>query len=197
MTAVATTAQEPRHAPRFGDRVLPVTRGRGSLLAAAVVVAAVATGAYLLRDTIADVATPPPDQSTLLYPYPETRVVAEQSGGPAADDETVVVTRLPWRRRLRCRRGVHRRRLDGPSSVWDLTANWEPGDIREPNETHPIACDGDPATVRVALIGEAGDANEIRLNVVAGTSWRVAIGEVRNLPDAAGLPGVRARRRAR
>ncbi len=185
MTAVATTAQEPRHV-RLGNRVLPFTRGR-LVLAAAALVAAVATGGYLLRDTIADVATPPPDPSSLLYPYPETRVVTEQSGGPAADDETIIVTRLPGDAAF-----VVVATCTGGESMalerWDLTANWEPGDIREPNETHPIECDREPVAVRMAVLGEADDANEIRLVVTAGTSWRIAIGEVRSLPDPPSFP---------
>ena len=72
--------------------MLPVTRPR-LLLAAAVLLVAVATGAYLLRDGATDVATPP-DPSSLLAPFPDARVVVEREGGPAADVDPVSIATL-------------------------------------------------------------------------------------------------------
>ena len=196
MAAVDTMAQEPRR-PRVGGRVLPFTRPR-LVLAAAVVVAAVATGAYLLRDTIADVATPPRDPSSLLYPYPETRTIVERSSGPSVDAEPVSIATLKreaaWVVVATCTGGGSM-----TVDVWDRSVVFEggtEGPEAMPNDRLPVTCDGTPASMRVATLNafEGDDGVELQHEVVlvpqAGQSWHVAVGEVTDLPEAPSFPAL-------
>lgn len=196
MSAVATTAQEPRRA-RVGGRVLPFTRPR-LLLVAAVIVAATATGAYLLRDTIADIASPQRDPSGLLYPFPETRTTVERSGGPAVDAEPVPITTLTregaWVIVASCTGGGTM-----TVDVWDRSIVYEGGTAGPeamPNDRLPVPCDGIPASMRVATINafSGDDGVELQHEVVlvpqAGQSWRVAVGEVTDLEGAPSFPAL-------
>ncbi|HEX5825965.1 MAG TPA: hypothetical protein VFY23_00470 [Candidatus Limnocylindrales bacterium] len=176
MAAVAATPQDARRI-RVGGRVLPVTRPR-LLLAAAVIVAAVATGVYLRGTSTPDVATPP-DPTSLLAPFPDATVVVEREGGPSTAADSVSIATLPRNGGFvvaaSCT-GGGQLRVDH----WDRSIEWGP-DVPEaermPNDRLEVPCDGTPATTRITTVSAPTDENELVLEAPAGATWRVAVGQ--------------------
>jgi hypothetical protein len=195
---LAAVAVAPQAHPAFRLGGRPVSP-RALAVAAALAVAVTGAGAFALRDTIADIAAPPRESSSLLAPYPETRTVAEASGGPEASGSDVSVATLP------------------PGKVYVIVASCTgdgamTAEIRDPEitpgEAMPgepvpdnvtqrleVPCTGEPSETRFARgVGSApspldSSAVDVALVVPAGVTWRAAVGEYRDVPSRPSFPG--------
>jgi len=158
--------------------------------AAAIVVVASAVGGFALRDPILDVLAPPPGD--LLGAFPETRSILDATGGPSAQDETVVAGRLPKDEAFvisaTCTGGGSM-----PVEVWDRGIEYGP-DVSEadkqPNRRLDVPCDGSIATTRYVTDPFTSDNVELTAAVPAGATWRIAVGQVRSHLDEPQFPAL-------
>ena len=170
----------PQRGPRLrlGGRPVVFTP-RMLAAAAAIVIVASAVGGYAFRDPILDVLAPPPGD--LLAAFPETRSILEAAGGPAAEDESVVVGTLPKDAAF-----VIAATCTGGSTVqveaWNRGVEYAP-DVpeaeKQPDRRLGALCDGSIATTRFVTVQFAMDRVELVVHVPAGATWKVAVGQVR------------------
>jgi hypothetical protein len=152
------------------------------LAAAAVVVVAVAGAGVWVRTSQPDVAGPR-DASHVLFAFPETRTVLEQSGEPGPDRTTVELGRLPVGSAFviagSCIGGE-------PLAVNLLYASTDtaasPGSrtqpARDPHASVAVPCDGSVHHERITTMDQPRElAFDVVVSIPATTEWQVAIGE--------------------
>ena len=190
---VAVVATTPRLRPvlHLGSR--PVFRQQ--LAAAAVILVTVLGAGIVLRQPLVDVVSPPPVADDLLADHPETRTILSTQGGPSAERERSVVGVLPKDRAL-----VVAAACAGAGDIRvEVLPNIEtaPG---EPPLTPVPAGRRSRATARSASWSTprsataASDELQLIVDADAGVTWRLAMGELRDTPTAAHVPGHRSRR---
>lgn len=192
MRAIAPIPQE-RLLTRFLPR--PVASSGRRLLIAAVIVVAVAGGSLtFLRTVLPDVATRQTDD--LLFDYPDATTVFERSGGPATKNEEISLGNLSPMRAFVL--------VASCTGGGTMTANvYYPGTVvaapsvgggeappeaeRPALATLPVTCDGLRQHMNVGTMEMPSDV-EVTASIVAGTTWRVAVGEYESVRSAPEFP---------
>jgi hypothetical protein len=183
---VAVVATTPRLRPvlRLGSR--PVFRQQ--LAAAAVILVTVLGAGIVLRQPLVDVVSPPPVADNLLADHPETRTILSTDGGPSAEAERTVVGILPGNRALVVAAACTGTGVIRAEVVPDIeTAPGEPA--MSPYRQVEIPCDGEIGELRYAtFLDPTSDEMQLIVDADAGTTWRLALGELRETPTEPTFP---------
>jgi hypothetical protein len=183
---VATVATTPRLRPvlHLGSR--PVFRQQ--LAAAAVILVTVIGAGIVLRQPLIDVVSPPPIADDLLAAHPETRTILSTQGGPSPVAERSIVGVLPQDRALvvaaACE-GTGGIRVEVLPDI-DLAPGEPP---LTPYRQAVIPCDGEVGElVYATLVDPTSDTLQLIVDADAGTTWRLAMGELRDTPTEPAFP---------
>ena len=192
-------ADVPQDRPVLGGRLAGLGSSRIRLMttAAAIVLAVGLTGFALVRVVHIDIATPP-DTRDLLRGEPDAERFMERSGGPDTSDQRVEVGKLPYKRAF-----VIVASCTGEGAV--IVGAYYPPDAQAypsggppPTEPMPVQtfvapCDGAPHRLEVSTVGTIEDRElDVLVDVPAGITWSVAIGEYPGLGAAPVFPPVEA-----
>ncbi len=183
---VAVVATTPRLRPvlHLGSR--PVFRQQ--LAAAAIILVTVVGAGIVLRQPLMDVVAPRPAENDLLADHPETRTVLSTQGGPSQAPQRSVVGILPRDRALIVAAacvGAGDVRVEVVPNIDSAAGEPPPSPYRQVD----IACDGPVGELFYATIGDAGtDELQLIVDADAGTTWRLALGELRDAPSQPAFP---------
>lgn len=165
--------------------------------AAAVVLVVGLTGIALVRTGIVDIAAPP-DAQNLLREEPDAHAFIERSGGPETSEQRIEIGSLPYQRAF-----VIVALCSGEGSLTvgayyppEAQAYPEGGPLpTEPMAVQTLAapCDGTVHRLEVSTMDTLVDQPlDVLLDVPAGITWGVAVGEYRGLAAMPAFPVVGA-----
>ena len=163
------------------------------LAAAAVVLAAVAGASLWLRTSQADVAGPR-DPNHVLFAFPDTTTVLEQSGEARPERTTIELGRLPVGSAFviagSCSGGE---RLDVQLLYSRTGTDASPGGVNQPardlHSSLAVPCDDAAHHERISTIDMPGDiAYDVVISIPPATEWQVAVGEYVSLAAAPAFP---------
>ena len=180
-------ATTPRLRPvlHLGSR--PVFRQQ--LAAAAVILVTVLGAGIVLRQPLIDVVSPPPVADDLLADHPETRTILSTQGGPSAEAERSIVGVLPTDRAL-----VVAAACEGTGGIRvEVVPDIEsaPGEppltpVPAGRRSRAMAQSASWSMPRSATA--ASDKLQLIVDADAGTTWRLAMGELRDTPREPTFP---------